>query len=570
MVPIYTALGPWDRKREPGLASSPPASVGRSARWLIRYPRAVPLAIFLLIASVTLLSVYAIERGDNRREQVQIDQIAATIGATLERRASTSSAYLRAGAALFATVDAVPFDLFARFAEELRLDNKFRISGGIGWSEVIAPASAPSFEARIGRQLGRKVKVYRMPSAPDLPSLVPVAFSLPDSERVQRAIGFDMYSEPVRRAAMEQAARNQEPVATRKVILVSGDDGPKPGFVIYMPVYGQAGNERALRGFIYSPFDGQEFLDGAVYSGLVGERSVRLFDGTQNDSNLLATYQDANGVGQSSEVRIMVGNRPMTVEVQSAKGGTLTPVSMLTLLFGLAVASLSMLIARLLTQQAQEDLAALEYYTEQNSIRNSLTRELNHRVKNTLANVLSIIALTRRRTDNLDDFAQALDGRIRALSATHDLLTQSEWGTTPLRKVLQAEMAPYASADSNMLDLEGPDVALAPNDALLFGLAIHELATNAAKYGALSSPGGQVAIRWERDYDDTVRVEWRESGGPPVPAQRTRGFGTELIERIVAHELRHPVELDFAPEGVRCILRVPVRQRSEFAIRAPR
>lgn len=530
----------------------------------------MPLAIFLLIAGVTALSVYGIERGDNRREQVQIDQIASTIGATLERRASTSSAYLRAGAALFATVDAVPLDLFSRFAGELRLDEKYRISGGIGWAEVIAPASAGAFEDRIGRELGRKVRVYRMPSAPEFPSLVPVTFSLPDSERVQRAIGFDMYSEPVRRAAMEQAARIQEPIATRKIILVSGEDGPRPGFIIFMPVYGEAAGERALRGFVYSPFDGQEFLDGAIYSGLVGERSVRLFDGSQDDANKLAAYQDDNGIGMTSQARIMVGDRPMILEVQSAKGNSLTPVSVLTLLFGLAVASLAMLIARLLAQQAQEDLAAIEYFTEQNSIRVSLTRELNHRVKNTLANVLSIIALTRRRADNLDDFASALDGRIRALSATHDLLTQSEWGTTPLRKVIEAELAPYASADERVLDLEGPDVSLAPNDALSFGLAVHELATNAAKYGALSSDGGKVSIRWQREPGDIVKVDWRESGGPEVKAERKRGFGTELIQRIVAQELRHPVDLDFASDGVRCALRVPVRKPTEFAIRAPR
>ncbi len=552
------------------MASPPSATVGRTARWLIRFPRAVPVAIFCLIAGVTALSVFAIERADNRREQVQIDQIARTVGATLERRASTSSAYLRAGAALFSTVDAVPLDLFRRFASELRLDDKYRVSGGIGWGEVIAPIATAEFERRIGRQLGRTVRVYRMPSAPNLPSLVPVAFSVPDSQRVQRAIGFDMYSEPRRRAAMERSARSQEPTATQKVTLVSGEDGPRPGFIIYMPVYSDAGENRMLRGFVYSPFDGQEFLDSSIYGGLVGERSVRLYDGTPHFSNLFAAHQAENGIGQASEYRIMVGDRLMTIEVRSAKGNTLTPVSMLTLLFGLAVASLAMLIARLLTQQANEDLAALDYFAEQNSIRNSLTRELNHRVKNTLANVLSIIALTRRRATNLDDFASSLDGRIRALSATHDLLTKGEWGTTPLRKVVEAELAPYGSADERMLDLEGPEVALAPNDALSFGLAIHELATNAAKYGALSAEGGRVSVRWSKDSNETVRVEWREQGGPPVPAERSRGFGTELIERIVAHELRHPVELDFAADGVRCTLRVPVRLPSEFAIRAPR
>ena len=132
-----------------------------------------------------------------------------------------------------------------------------------------------------------------------------------------------------------------------------------------------------------------------------------------------------------------------------------------------------------------EDEISLRNFQEQASIRNSLTRELNHRVKNTLANVLSIIALTRRRSTSLDDFADGLDGRIRALSATHDLLTQSDWGATLVRAVVQAELRPYAHDADHAVEMQGPDVQLAPNDALSLGLAMHELATNASKYGAL-------------------------------------------------------------------------------------
>lgn len=137
----------------------------------------------------------------------------------------------------------------------------------------------------------------------------------------------------------------------------------------------------------------------------------------------------------------------------------------------------------MLTWQALEDETSLRWFEEQASIRNSLTRELNHRVKNTLASVLSIIALTRRRATNLGEFAHGLDGRIRALSATHDLLTRSDWGTTPVRAVVEAELLPYADASDHEVDIAGPDVELAPNDALSLGLAMHELATNAAKYG---------------------------------------------------------------------------------------
>jgi two-component sensor histidine kinase len=240
------------------------------------------------------------------------------------------------------------------------------------------------------------------------------------------------------------------------------------------------------------------------------------------------------------------------------------------MIFGMLVASLLMLLVRMLTQQALEDEASLKWFEEQASIRNSLTRELNHRVKNTLANVLSIIALTRRRASNLNDFADGLDGRIRALSATHDLLTKSDWGTTPIRAVIEAELTPYAQDGDHEIDLEGPPIELAPNDALSLGLAMHELATNAAKYGALSQTGGKVSAHWRPVSPGLVRIEWQESGGPPVSPQRGRGFGTDLIERIVAHELKNPVELDFAPEGVRCVLTVPVRRPTEFSMRSTR
>jgi two-component sensor histidine kinase len=264
--------------------------------------------------------------------------------------------------------------------------------------------------------------------------------------------------------------------------------------------------------------------------------------------------------------QVEVGSRPFVVEIQSARAGSLSPLSMATLLFGLALASLLLLLARLVTRQVIEDEVALTFFEEQNSIRNSLTRELNHRVKNTLASIISIISLTRRRTTSLNDFADSLEGRVRALSATHDLLTQSEWGTTPLRSVVKAELAPY-SGGGNEVVMDGPDIELAPNDALSLGLAIHELATNAAKYGALSQQGGRVSINWRSEGEELVVVDWVERGGPEVAAERTPGFGTDLIQKIVAHELRQPVAIRFDPEGVSCTLRVPLRVRREFQIR---
>ncbi len=539
----------------------------RTRRWLVSYPRATPLAIFLLILAITALSVFAIERGERRREEAALSETAQAIASAIERRGNTSSAYLRAGAALFGTYDRVPASLFRRFVSELRLDSDYRGAEGVGWAQAITPEEIPEFERRTAAEVAGMRPVRPLPE-PGRGQLVPVTYLQPDTERNRRALGFDMYSEPGRRAAMDEAERAMQPTASGLVRLVQ--DG-KPGFLIYMPVFNQADSGRSLKGFIYSPFDAAEFLQSAVQQGGPrGGMGVRLYGGAEGDpATLLGEIEPASRSGRTISQIVTVAHRPMLLVVEYPRGETLSMLSMLTLLFGLLVASLLLVVARLLTQQAIEDQASLDWLAEQNSIRDTLTRELNHRVKNTLANVLSIVSLTRRRAASLDEFAEGLDGRIRALSATHDLLTQSDWSTTPIRAVIEAELAPYARSEG-AIELAGPDVELAPNDALSLGLAVHELATNASKYGALSAAGGKVRVTWALDRPDLASLRWVESGGPPVPQQRSRGFGTDLIEKIVAHELRHPVDLRFDEGGVSCTLHVPVRQPSEFEIRARR
>lgn len=519
------------------------------------------------MSAFTGLAVYAIERGEALRERAQMGETARAVSSALERRGASSSAYLRAGAAVLTTSQDIPSEVFSRFVEQLHIDRGYNGAGGIGWAPYLANAAVPAFE-RAMRDRGETAFTVKPAPAATRPAAVPVAILLPRNERNLLAIGYDMYSEPTRREAMDEAAQRNRPTASGKIVLVQEGGDDAPGFLIYMPVFDGIGAARHLKGFVYSPFNAQDFLDSALQLEARGKMGIRLYDGGVAPANLLANVAPAIATGDTLTEPVIVANRPMTLVVESARGAMLSLLSMVTLLFGLLVAVLLLVVARLLTRQAQEDKAAIELMEQQNSIRDSLTRELNHRVKNTLANVLSIVSLTRRRSNSLDEFAEGLSGRIRALSATHDLLTRSEWGTTPIRDVLDAEMAPYEQEGENVLEFIGPDVQLAPNDALSFGLAIHELATNAAKYGALSQPGGKVQARWELVKEGLVRVDWREEGGPPVPEQRRRGFGTDLIEKIVAHELRQPVRLDFAREGVRCTLYVPIREPRPFAIRA--
>ncbi len=545
---------------------------GRARRWLVRYPRAVPVGIFLAIIAITAFSVFAIESNARARERAQLSEHAESIVSALERRASSYAAFLRAGAALFAGRDEVSPREFQQFVSELRLGDEHRGVEGIGWISLISGEEIEPFLAR-QRALQPGFRAIRPIPDPQRQMIGPVTYFAPETSPYRSMIGFDMASEPVRAAAMQKARETVRPIASARIVLEGEGIASVPGFNIFMPVYrrierGET-SERELAGFIFSKFHGGRFLAAAVESAPAPGLGVRLYDKPQADTASLLAARPASGTsGRRVEQVVNIADRELLLVVESPEASRLATLSMVTLLFGLALASLLMLLARLLTQQALEDQARLAFYEEQHSIRNSLTRELNHRVKNTLANVLSILSLTRRRTNNLNDFASSLEGRIRALSATHDLLTGSDWGTTALRAVIEAEMQHFRFASDEVIVFDGPDVELAPNDALSFGLAIHELATNAAKYGALSVPEGHVEVRWKLVEPHLAEISWVERGGPEVGEVTARGFGTELIQKIVAHELRQPVELVFDPSGVRCVMRVPVRRRGHFRMRA--
>ena len=186
-----------------------------------------------------------------------------------------------------------------------------------------------------------------------------------------------------------------------------------------------------------------------------------------------------------------------------------------------------------------------------------LVAELNHRVKNTLAIVQSLAMQTHRTTENPVAFIQALDARVRALAKAHDLLTENSWEGAMLKDVIGRTLEPYAAeriADRR-IEIAGPPVRLDAQAAVVLNMAFHELVTNAAKYGALSAPGGAVTVSWtiDRKSDpEAIDIVWAETGGPPVAAPSKRGFGSHVLEAGLAHELDGKVTMDFWPEGFVC------------------
>ena len=186
-----------------------------------------------------------------------------------------------------------------------------------------------------------------------------------------------------------------------------------------------------------------------------------------------------------------------------------------------------------------------------------LTHELEHRIKNILAMVSAIASQTLRNTD-LETAAATFNERLKAVASAHDIMTQTRWTTAGLADVVESAIAPFPL---DRISVDGPEIALPPKMALTLALAINELGTNATKYGSLSSETGRVEIVWDarsEDGNNHLVWSWREIGGPAVEAPARRGFGRFLIERVLAADFDGTVNLDYAAEGVECILIAPL------------
>jgi PAS domain S-box-containing protein len=187
-----------------------------------------------------------------------------------------------------------------------------------------------------------------------------------------------------------------------------------------------------------------------------------------------------------------------------------------------------------------------------------LIAELDHRVKNVLARVAAVVMHTRQRCGTMDEFVKALHGRIQSMAAAHALLSRSRWSGVGLTDLIRHQLEPYTT-DANTT-ISGPEIMLTSAQTQAVAMVIHELVTNAAKYGALSSPDGRVSVNWHRTRVDVaaiLTITWRELGGPPIAAPFQSGYGSGLIRDLIPHELGGTVDLVFSSDGACCKIEIP-------------
>jgi len=204
-----------------------------------------------------------------------------------------------------------------------------------------------------------------------------------------------------------------------------------------------------------------------------------------------------------------------------------------------------------------EDVTERKRFDEHREI---LVGELNHRIKNVMATVQAIASQTLKNATSMEEARETFNSRLIALGKSHDVLTRENWGGADLRNIVTDTVEPH-SGGSNRFRIEGPHLWLTPSAALSIAMALHELATNAAKYGALTTQDGQIDIAWQLVGDGEDRrlsLQWSESGGPPVIPPTRKGFGSVLVQSVLAAELGGKVDVVYESSGVVCTINAPM------------
>lgn len=303
---------------------------------------------------------------------------------------------------------------------------------------------------------------------------------------------------------------------------------------------------KSLEGIVKSWNIGAERLFGFTADEIVGQSIMTLVPPDRNDEELdiLARVRQGEHIQHYETLRRRKDGSEVWVSL------TISPLKAVA---GIVIGAST--IARDMTERQRAD-----------EHRKTLMGELNHRVKNTMAVIQSIAAQTLGHASTLEEAREAFGSRLINLSKAHDVLTRESWQSADLREIVADTVRPHAGGE-NRFQIGGPSIRLSPSAALAVAMALHELSTNAAKYGALTSESGRILIAWQIQGDGADRqlvLRWQESGGPPVVQPTRKGFGSLLIERALASELRGEVRVGYETSGLECTIIAPISAGEEF------
>lgn len=416
---------------------------------------------------------------------------------------------------------------------------------GVGIAAAMRAHDPSRAEAQLRQNYGGDIKVW--PAATHQAIGFPVVLVEPYTPRRHVALGFDMYSEPVRRAAMRRAWTTGEPAASGVVELVQerGLARKQNGFLIYIPVYARQPatpltsvatrpGARPIEAFIYAPFRSQDMMQAALGEQIRGISGIEVLAGDGPSAPLLYRYGTLGWDAHDQKIR--VADRLWTMRISYGRPFERLGRPLAIFLFGLALAVLATQLNRVQQRRVAtlQRLAAKEARHAED--RELMMGEMAHRMKNAFARIGALARITVRESESLQDFETKFDGRLRALSDAKQMLATGAVGHVELGRIVDREFELAGWSAEKRAALAGPAVPLDEDAAQALALAIHEFVTNSIKYGALSGTS-DLAVDWRRE-DGHVAFRWTESGLAAPPDIATESFGTQFIRSLIERQLK--------------------------------
>lgn len=515
--------------------------------------RMQPVLVFFVVSLVGLLTAAASWYTIDQANRMSFIAIAENTVQRLSDRIENHMLLLKTTEGLFEANGEVPSrSEFKIFVERLQKTEQFSGVLGIGFARYVQ--AGPVQDGEISSELERNYGVTRKPWPETGENYrTPIVLLEPANERNSRALGFDMYSEPTRRAAILAALTERRLRASGSVQLVQENNAdPQPGFLIYTPYLDP--KTGVPLGLIYAPFRIPNLFESTLNRSPVPPVHVTAWDGEQSDTSLI--YRSKGEPSSSisrSHVAIMslnIAGRGWTLEIRPDQRYR-PPVDQ-TRTVMLAIAAFLLAGALAASSRSQQRMIevgeALRLETERAlTDREFLLQEMKHRIKNMIARVLAMSRQTARASESLPEFTQSFTARLQAMAASQDLLARTAWRSADLKALLVQELAQLFGDELKEGKLTGPAIQLNEVAAQAFGLAFHELATNALKYGSARFDTGVLEISWRVEANASGEKElvfcWRERGDEPLASQdsdglaKKGGFGTKLLDATMRGEL---------------------------------
>lgn len=538
----------------------------RYFRWrLPAFSRVLPYIVFVVAAGIGLFAAWLAYEAAERAERARFEVIADDAVKAITLRIGQHLSLLDATRAFFEVQREVPER--SRFSDFIsRLDTSGAYDGiqGIGYTRWIKVGEEGLAEDVIEQEYDRTVAVW-----PDTDRLfrTPVILLEPD-ERNNTALGFDMFSEPLRRTAMQKALSTSDAHATAPVdLIVSAAADRQSGFLVYLPYWQQPlfSTSRTFAGFLFASFRIGDLFGAALADTQRLPVLVEAMDVTDAENheplfenrNLGAQGGARNQLSTSRELE--VAGRMWRIDVYSAQQFPPNVGRM----WAIALALFSLVLAATFALSTHAQIIAvrsaweLQKVSERNLRQNNLMlQEMKHRLKNSVARIQAIVRQTLDHSDSFDGFRETIASRLQAMSKAQDLLTRSEWQRADLKALISAELEQVFGDSDKRLKIEGPDLTVSERAAQSIGLSVHELATNALKYGQMGTEKGRLHVTWELAANGGADIRWCEEPGVEAPPETT-GFGTVLIDASIAAELGGRVERQFTPEKTLIDLHIP-------------